>query len=622
MAKLLLWILLACVTNAAFAERFVLNNQQDVYPLGIHFRWHWDKTTQQPLDDILNERGVDWHYASEDVPNLGYSQHAVWFHLRLDNKSQHPHWFLHIDYPLIRDLDVYFVDENGEVDSVHTGDRFEFSARPLQHRNFIFPMNLSNQKSVDVYIRIHGPYAIQLPITLYGEQALVEQDVTATFLHGLFFGFVLLMACYNFFLFASTREAAYLYYVLFTLSIGGLQLVQQGFAFQFLWPNEVWLQNKATGAFVQLSLISSFLFVSSFLDLKNQLPLLYRSHFVIALISVFLLLVMPWMDELWVMQLGVALSLPSTFIAIFGGLFMWRKGRNNARLFLIAWCIFLVGVFLLALNKLGVVPRTFFTEHGAEIGTVVELALLAFALAGRINHERDRRIALERHARELESRALASKERALELEKLNSEQLERSVRERTRDLHKALSDLSLMNRQLEQLNLRDSVTAVGNENCFLSTLQKEWDRAFRRSESIALIVVELDGYREILSGYGEVVADECLKNVAGILERLISRPSDCITRYGDKVFGVILPSTDEKGATHLARQVIHGVSEREFDFGAVSVKATVSIGMACVQPKRPNNHKDLIEMAESAVYIARDNGGNCVQAAAVNPLLN
>jgi len=246
-------------------------------------------------------------------------------------------------------------------------------------------------------------------------------------------------------------------------------------------------------------------------------------------------------------------------LAVFGGWIAWVKGRSDARFFSIAWFAFLVGVMLLALNKLGWIPRNTLTEHGAEAGTVVELALLAFALAGRIKQERLQRQELEFHARDMERAALKANEHALELEKMNSEQLERNVRERTRDLHKALSELSQMNRRLEQLNQVDSVTGVGNENSFLSNLSKEWDRSYREGEVLSLIVVELDNYREIHAEYGAVASGECLKNVASILERLISRPADCITRYGDKVFGIVLPGTDEKGAQHqICGSVIHG----------------------------------------------------------------
>ena len=202
---------------------------------------------------------------------------------------------------------------------------------------------------------------------------------------------------------------------------------------------------------------------------------------------------------------------------------------------------------------------------------------------------------------------------------MNSEQLERSVRSRTRDLHKALSELSQMNKRLEQLNQVDAVTGVGNENSFLVNLRKEWDRSFRDGEVLSLIVVELDNYRDILADYGAVASDECLKNVATILERLISRPADCITRYGDKVFGIILPGTDEKGADYLAAHIVEAVSEQPFDFGVGKVQASVSVGVAAVLPVKPDQYRELLMSAESAVYMAKSSGGNRAEFVPVTP---
>jgi diguanylate cyclase (GGDEF)-like protein len=248
---------------------------------------------------------------------------------------------------------------------------------------------------------------------------------------------------------------------------------------------------------------------------------------------------------------------------------------------------------------------------------VVELALLAFALAGRINQERNQRLNLELQKRELERTALLAKERALELERLSNEQLERSVRERTDDLHKALAELSDMNRKLEQLNTQDPVTGVGNENSFVRALKQEWDRAYRAGESLALIVVELDGYRNVVADYGQVAAEECLKNVADILARLICRPADVITRYGDKVFGVLLPNTDGGGALFLARQIADRVQEKPFDFGICEVHASVSVGVASERPTKMDRYKELLLAAESAVYVAQNSGGNQIQLAKV-----
>jgi len=588
----------------------ILREGNSTFVAGSHMQWLFDEKAEHTIKSAQQEPSSQWYDSSVDTPNLGYRRHPVWFRFNVKNRGSSNKWNLVIDYPLIRDLDIFVLSADQVESIIQVGERFEFSARPVLHRNYIIPLILKQNETREVYIRVNGPYAVQMPAKIMDASALLEHEVNAVLAHGLFFGFVVVMGFYNLFLFLSTRESTYLYYVLFTFFMGLFQFVAQGFAYQFLWPKDVWWQNKATGVLLHACLISSFLFVNSFLEMRSKLAWNYRMYSFLVVLSVMALVAVPFTDEFWTIRFGVMLVIPATFLAVIGGWITWIKGRQDARYFSIAWFAFLVGALLLALSKLGLIPRNIVTEHGAEVGTVIELALLAFALAGRLKQERIKRQFLEDHAREMERTALLAKEHALELEKMNSEQLERNVRARTLDLHNALSELSQMNKRLEQLNQVDSVTGVGNENSFVTTLGKEWDRSYREGEVLSLIVVELDNYREILADYGAVASDECLKNVASILERLISRPADCITRYGDKVFGVILPGTDEKGAGHLARQVVELVSAQPFDFGVAKVQASVSIGVAAVMPQKPDHFRELLMSAESAVYMAKSSGGN------------
>ena len=609
---ILVCIVLGLSQTQAATTRLILNESDANAVAGPYMEWWFDTERTGSIYSLLDAQ-ISWQNSRVDIPNLGYRRFPVWFRFNVENRGIEPKWNLVIDYPLIRDLDVFVVQDNKVLEIFQLGERFEFNARPVKHRNYIIPFTLEPGSELAFYILMEGPYAVQMPVTIKNSAALLEYEGYAVLLHGLFFGFVLVMGFYNLFLFLSTRENPYFFYVCFTFLMGLFQFVQQGFAYQLLWPTEVGWQSQATGVLLHLCLISSYLFVNSFLNLRHSIPWNFKAIVFFICLSLCALAVSPMVDEYWTIRFGVMLVVPAIVLAVVGGLIAWHRGRSDAKYFSIAWFAFWVGGMLLALNKLGLLPRNQLTEHGAEVGMVIELALLAFALADRIKTERIQRQELANHAREMERAALMAKEHALELERMNSEQLERSVRSRTRDLHKALSELSQMNKRLEQLNQVDSVTGVGNENSFLVNLSKEWDRSYRDGEVLSLIVVELDNYRDILADYGSVASDECLKNVAGILERLISRPADCITRYGDKVFGIILPGTDEKGADHLAARIVESVSEQPFDFGVAQVQASVSVGVAAVLPKKPDQHQELLMSAESAVYMAKSGGGNRVE---------
>ena len=585
------------------------------YELGYYLEWIRDPNGTLDIETVQSIEAGQWIKSNSAVPNLGYLDDAVWFRINLHNQDAVERWYLVINYPLIRSLDVYFFQKGELVRFYQTGDRFEFSVRPVMHRDFIFPLALAPQQDLEVYFRIKNHYSMQLPLRLMDERRMLEVDSLVATAHGLFFGFVLVLSIYNLFLFVGTHERTYLYYVLFSVSIGVFQLVQQGYAFQLLWPREVAWQNLATALTVHLSLFTSFLFVSEFLGLRAGRSVVYRLLKLIAWCAGLTFVLAPWIDEFYVMRIGVLLSVPACLLAMIGGWFSWRDGRSDARIFTLAWGIFLLGILFLALNKLGIVPRNFLTEHGAEIGTVIELSMLAFALASRINHERSNRERLERQTLEFERAASLANERALELERLNNQYLERSVSARTEDLQQALVELSNMSNRLEEARMQDPVTGVGNENSFLKALDLEWDRAFRNHEELSLIVVELDEYRDLIANQGQVAAEETLKSVALILERTISRPADVVTRYGDKVFGVVLPATDMMGAQSLAERVVQKVKEKPFDFGICQVFASISIGIASACPQKQGGYRELLLAAESAVSVAKNQGGGQIRQA-------
>lgn len=610
----LVWFWLGWVSVAQGGSVVLVSGTTD-YDLGPHLEILRDPAHVLDISAAREVPSNRWTQSDVPIPNLGYIDDAVWFRVSLDNLDSAARWYLAINYPLIRTLNVYFVRAGQVVRVFQTGDRFEFSARPVAHRDFIFPLTLAPGESMDLYVQMISPYSIQLPLRLMDERRMLQVDSLIATVHGMFFGFVLVLTIYNLFLFLGTRERCYLYYVLFSLCIGMFQWVQQGYAYQLLWPMEVRWQNLATALFIHLTLIACFFFVTEFLGLKSGNSWIYRLFSLIAWSAGLIFLLAPWINEFYVMRIGVLLSVPACLLAMAGGWAGWRAGHNDARIFTQAWGVFLLGVLLLALNKLGLVPRNFLTEHGAEVGTVVELSLLALALAGRINRERAQRLVLEQQARDLERSAMLANERALELERLSNEQLERSVQERTDDLHRALEEVSTMNHRLEQLSTQDPVTGVGNENSFLKALAREWDRAFRNHEELSLLVIELDGFRDIVADYGQVAAEESLKSVADILKRQINRPADVIARYGDKVFGVLLPATDGEGARVLAERVAQQVAATPFDFGICQIRAHISVGIASRQPARPEQFRELLLAAESAVFRAQSQGGDQISQA-------
>lgn len=171
--------------------------------------------------------------------------------------------------------------------------------------------------------------------------------------------------------------------------------------------------------------------------------------------------------------------------------------------------------------------------------------------------------------------------------------------------------------ELERLAGHDGLTGLINRRGFDERLDAELSRAIRDQQSMALIMIDVDHFKRFNDTYGHQLGDECLRQVASALSMAVLRPSDLVARYGGEEFAVILPSVDQAGALAVAERIRQGIAALAIvhsgndGLGVV----TVSVGLACGLPARGMKAKDLITLADRALYQAKHAGRNRVESA-------
>jgi len=174
--------------------------------------------------------------------------------------------------------------------------------------------------------------------------------------------------------------------------------------------------------------------------------------------------------------------------------------------------------------------------------------------------------------------------------------------------------LKSANAMLETLSTMDDLTGIYNRRYFDITLAKEYQRARRLGSRLALIMIDIDRFKDFNDQYGHQTGDECLKTVAHELRTAINRSHDLVARYGGEEFAIILPGATEAGAETLAEDLRHRVAGLGVSYHSSgdTLSVTISVGAASKIPDRDSVPEDLICEADRALYQSKSRGRNRV----------
>ena len=189
-------------------------------------------------------------------------------------------------------------------------------------------------------------------------------------------------------------------------------------------------------------------------------------------------------------------------------------------------------------------------------------------------------------------------------------QLERD--EAFRRLGELQRELQKSNAELQKLTCQDGLTGIANRRSFDDFIRKECLRSARDGTAISLILIDIDYFKLYNDNYGHLKGDECLHKVAETLQKAAQRPADLVARYGGEEFAVVLPSTDAIGAMKIAdslRLAVEGL-ELPHAYSPLCNIVTISMGIASKVASEKESPGDLIEMADEALYEAKNAGRN------------
>lgn len=597
-------LILLCCCLGVYAEPapLVSVGAEPMLPLAREFEVFADGSGALELADVerLAERGAFQPYTGVGAVNFGYSHAAWWLRVRVRAlpDAAGPR-LLEVAFPTLDRVDLFW--RSGSASGhLRSGDLDLFATRPTVHRHFVFPLELRADSDTELYLRVQSEGTLTIPVRLWQPAALHVADQSAYAAHALYYGMLIGLGLYNLLLWLRLREAVYLAYVAFVLAMACGQLALSGFGYQFIWPDAVaWQSLSLNCGFAATGLFGAW-FSRYFLGTPQQHPRLDRVlnwfSWAFALTALG-----PLFGAYYIFAQATSLvGFCFAVVAVASGIYSLRRGNPSARFFLVAWVALLIGVALMALRNAALVPTTFVTANGIQFGSAIEMLLLSFALAERIQ-------LLRVEKEEAAVRALQAEHARVQSLEESERMLEARVYERTEELAEANRHLQESEARLQVMAQHDPLTGLPNRSLMFDRLEHAVLRGQRNGASFAVMLIDLDGFKEVNDTYGHVAGDELLIEISDRLRAGV-RASDTVARLGGDEFVVVLEDAehDEYFST-VAEKVLQLIAKPvTLSVGTTGVGASIGLARFPFDGEAPSL---LLSAADEAMYRAKRAGG-------------
>jgi len=422
--------------NGIHAQQKILNINRDIssVPLGKYVYLFNDAESMYKDSEVVHS--AQFLPVNKDIPvTSNVIKGSLWAKFKVVNSTADSIFFLNLQYSNLSEL-TFFKYQNGLLQTLSvTGNDFDFDKRIRTSPDFVFPLKLHQGDTAEFYLKIKSNHPLLLPLFIKSKDKLDEGINLENLIFGLYFGIILSIFLYNVFLFISTKDLSYLFYIIYLFFLGLAQTTVSGYGFKYFWPHAPWLNNYALIITSAIAGTTGILFAIFFLRIAY-----YYKNFIF-LLSIGLLLyfisiisTISGNNQVGYNMINYA-TLSGGLLLILISALVVKKGYKAAYYYLLAWLFFLIGIIVLVLRNVSVLPYTTITTYFSYFGSAVEVILLSIALADRINTLR----------KEKEESQVYALKISRENERLIKEQnivLEQKVTERTVELQSANHQLS------------------------------------------------------------------------------------------------------------------------------------------------------------------------------------
>ncbi|MFZ6655103.1 sensor histidine kinase [Undibacterium sp. TJN19] len=457
-----------------YATTLSLDGQTGKFSLASQFQLLEDKGGQLTIQDILRPEIARQFKPLKGNLSASYSKSAYWLRLDLQRASTSvgQQWLMEMTPVMLDDIRLYHSKVDGSMGMQQAGDRMAFSSLEIRHHFPVFLLNLPSTAPNVVYLRIQSTSSVFLRATLWTPQTFVEESNFISNMMGVYYGIMLAMIVYNLLLAMTYRDGAMRYYLLLSLSTLMAGMSVNGHIGMYIAPNWPALVDILPGLTSPLIVLTASLFISRFLHLREKMPWVYKVFLVLQVFfGITALVVLAGYNHIvapFVQSVGLLQMLLILPVCLATGIRGYRPGY----IVFVASTAWIGGVLMVALRNLGVIESSWATDYGFQIGSAIEVILLALAQAEHI------RLMKKEHA--------ITQAKLLEISQKAELELDAKVRQRTAELAEAVTRLQKLDKDKNDFlgiaahDLKNPLTSIIGMSDLLRKLQQDMPEAQRQ----------------------------------------------------------------------------------------------------------------------------------------------
>ena len=455
-----------------------------------------DTTGEAVVANVATDRAITWEPTRQGAIYPLSTGKALWIRFAVPPAPDVERWYLEIPYPSVNRVTLYTLDSIGQWVPQSAGDILPVASWPVPHRHPLLPVVVSAEEPRNYLLRVENPHSYSAPLFFVSESYLSRHEQRTSLILGIYFGLAGLAVMLGVLSAISLRDSAYGFYALSVALMGLGQAAMTGIGGLHLWPDLPWwndLSSMVLPVFAVGSLMWFFSTVVSLPQRSRRLHQLLAGLALLAIVTAAAMMLVPPSNRV---RLMVPYIVVASCVGTMAIIWAARRGDRYALWLLAGSVPVMIGAAFPIARLLGLIPISFWTMHGMQVGIAIELPVLLVILMVRSQQRREH------------------------------------------------------NRRIQGLDRIDPATGLINGQVFGERLRRMTVRSQRLKYQSAVLLIDIVNMEQIRRDFGARSAEELPLRVAG---RLLSaaREIDGVARLSELRFGMLVegPLTSEEAAS-------------------------------------------------------------------------